>query len=67
MGCFGEETAAVDLDAVAGWIVVACALGAIAYLTLWSRRAIDRIAARGPRTARAILKEVDGDGADDRA
>ncbi|MBN1419167.1 MAG: hypothetical protein JXP34_10345 [Planctomycetes bacterium] len=57
----------MDLDAVAGWIVVACALGAIAYLTLWSRRAIDRIAARGPRTARAILKEVDGDGADDRA
>ncbi len=52
----------MDTNAIIGCIVAACALITITFLTLWSRRTIDRIARNGYRTARQTLKELKGDG-----
>ncbi len=52
----------MDTDAIVGWIVVAGALGLLAYLVFWSRRRIDRISRKGFASARQIEKELRGDG-----
>ena len=51
----------MDADTVIGCFIVACALIFITYLTLWSRKTIDWIDAKGQRSAREIMKELDGD------
>gem|GEM_PF-626865 len=51
----------MDNDAILGWMLVAGALSLITYLVLWSRRTINRIAERGLRSARQIVKELRGD------
>ena len=52
----------MDTEVIIGCIIIAFALIAITFLTLWSRRTIDRIARNGYRTARQTLKELKGDG-----
>jgi len=47
----------MDGDILLGCIIAGAALGLITYLVLWSRRTIDRIAERGSRSAREIVKE----------
>ena len=44
-------------DTLLGCAVIACALGVIVGLTLWSRRAIDWIARSRAGSAREILKQ----------
>ena len=51
----------MDNDTILGWMFVAGALSLITYLVLWSRRTINRIAERGFRSARQIVKELRGD------
>ena len=48
----------MDRDTVIGIVLLVVSLCSILALTLWSRRLIDRIAAREAKTAREILKEL---------
>ena len=48
----------MEKDAVLGCILIACALGFIAYLTLWSSKTIEFIARKKSSTTREILKEL---------
>ena len=41
-----------------GCVLVTGALGLIAYLVVWSRRTIDRIARKGLGSAREIVKDL---------
>ena len=52
----------MDKDIVIGCLLVAGALGLVTYLVLWSRRAIDRIAANDRRSTREIVKELRREG-----
>ena len=54
--------ARMNSDVLLGCLIVAAALGLCAGLVVWARRSIDRIARRGYRTAREILRERDGGG-----
>ena len=47
----------MDMDIIIGCVVVACALGVIVGLTLWSRRTINWIARNGVHSAREIMKQ----------
>ena len=51
----------MDGDAIVGCVTILVALSTIIYLTLWSRRAIDRIADRAERSAREIVRDLKGD------
>ncbi len=46
---------------IIGVIVVPAALALVIYLTLWSRRTIERIANGSARSAREIARELDSD------
>lgn len=50
----------MDTNIIAGCVIVGCALSAIAVLTFWSRRRINRIADNGYRTVRQTLKGLNG-------
>lgn len=49
-------------DLLVGCALLALALGLLVGLVFWSRRRIERIAARGARTLRETLKGRDGGG-----
>ena len=49
----------MEPDALLGLVVLAASLGLLAVLVLWSRARIERIARRGYRSARQILKEME--------
>jgi len=49
----------MERDIFIGCIIIAVALGSIAYLTVWSRRAIKFIKQKKLRSTREILKELD--------
>lgn len=51
----------MDGDTVIGCVVIAGALVVLTALTLWSRRAIRRIAERGSSSLREILKDLNGE------
>jgi len=46
-------------DVILGIILVFTALGAIVFLTLWSRRIIERIHTRSLRSLREIQKDIE--------
>lgn len=46
----------MDLDLILGCVVAAAALGFLTVLVLWSRRSIDRIAEKGYKSFREIMK-----------
>lgn len=46
---------------IIGVIVALAALALVIYLTLWSRRTIERIANGSARSAREIARELDSD------
>ena len=48
----------MDREVLAGFAVVAGALGVLTYLVLWSRRTIEHIARKGLGSAREILKDL---------
>ena len=48
----------VDREVLAGFAVVAGALGVLTYLVLWSIRTIEHIARKGLGSAREILKDM---------
>jgi len=48
----------MDTDILLGCLLVASALSLVTYLVLWSRRAINRIAANDRRSTREIVKEL---------
>ena len=50
----------MDADITIGVIVTVAALALIIYLTLWSRRTINRIANGSGRSAREITRELNG-------
>lgn len=52
----------MEADAILGIVVGAAALSLLAGLVLWSRRAIERIAARGSRSAREIVRDLRDEG-----
>lgn len=47
----------MDPDMILGCILTAVSLGVVVGVTLWCRGAINRIAEKGERTAREILKD----------
>lgn len=51
----------MDADMIIGVIVAVAALGLVIYLTLWSRRTIERIANGSGRSAREITRELSSD------
>lgn len=51
----------METDAVVVVVVVIGALGSMGYLVWWSRRTIERIARKGPSSAREILRDLEGD------
>ena len=51
----------MDMDAIIGTALIAGALAALSCLVLWSRRTIERIARKRSRSARAILKDLNGE------
>jgi len=51
----------MDRDIILGVVIVLVALGLSAYLVLWSRRRIDRIAKGQFRSARRTLKDLRGE------
>ena len=57
----GEGRRIVETDAVVVVVVVIGALGSMGYLVWWSRRTIERIARKGPSSAREILRDLEGD------
>jgi len=48
----------MTFDIVMGVTLAALSLGAVTFLTLWSRRIIERIHARSPSSLREIEKEI---------
>ena len=52
----------MDFDTTLGCLLAAGALALSTVLVLWSRRAIERIARRGFRSAREIEEELNGGG-----
>ena len=50
----------MDIEVLIGFAVVAGALGLIVYLVVWSRRTIERIARKRLRSAREILRDING-------
>ncbi len=48
----------MDFETIVGIILTAFALGAVAFLTLWSRNIIERINTRSPGSLREIQKEI---------
>jgi len=51
----------MSTDTITGIATLACALGFLTGLVLWSRRIIERIASSDSNTAREILKELRGE------
>ncbi len=51
----------MDGDTLVGCLMIAGALVVLTALTLWSRRAIRRIAERGSPSLREILKDLNGE------
>jgi len=47
----------MDPNVVIGTVLILAALAAMVYLTVWSRRSIDRIAENRNRSAREIIKD----------
>ena len=47
----------MDLDTILGLIITVATLVVLTGLVFWSRRSIERIARRGPRSAREILED----------
>ncbi len=52
----------MDFNATLGCLLAAGALALSTILVVWSRRAIERIAQRGFRSAREIEEELNGGG-----
>ena len=52
----------MSVDALIGCIVTVAALAVAAFLVLWSRRTIERIAGEGCRSAREIEEELNHNG-----
>ena len=52
------ETLIVTFDMVVGIALTVLALGAVAFLTLWSRRIIERIHAHRPGSLRRIQSDI---------
>jgi tetrahydromethanopterin S-methyltransferase subunit E len=48
----------MDADVIIGIVVIAAALAFLAFLVLWSRRRIERIARNGFGSARSIEREL---------
>ncbi len=48
----------MDADGIAGWIIIAAALGFITYLLIWSHSMIERIANKKLRSIREIMKNL---------
>jgi len=48
----------MDADGIAGWIIIAAALGFITYLVVWSRSMIERIADKKLHSIRKIMKDL---------
>ena len=48
----------MDADGVAGWIIIAVALGFVTYLLVWSRSMIERIANKRLLSIRKIMKDL---------
>ena len=51
----------MDFDSIVGMVVAVAALSLLIAVVFWSRRAIHRIARTGPKSARHILHERNGD------
>ena len=58
---FHREDKAMTFDIVVGIALTALALGAVAFLTGWSRRVIERIHAGSSSSLREIKKEIGND------
>jgi hypothetical protein len=52
------EPRGVELDTVIGLIVLAAALAVLGLLTFWSRRTIERIAARHLGSLREVIRDL---------
>jgi len=52
------ETLTVTYEMVFGIVLTALALGAVVFLTLWSRRIIERIHAHRPASLRHIQNDI---------
>ena len=52
----------MTFNIVAGVILTLFALGTVAFLTLWSRRIIERINAKAPSSLREIRREMNHGG-----
>ena len=52
----------MDQDTILGCILIVAGLSAVVYLTLWSRRTINRIADKGERSGREIVKDLQDGG-----
>ena len=48
----------MDRDIILGGIIIFLGLGFITYLTIWSRRTIERIANKKLNSIREIIKEL---------
>ena len=48
----------MDLDIVLGIVLTITALGAVVFLTVWSRRIIERIHNRSPNSLREIQRDI---------
>jgi len=48
----------MTFDLVAGVVLIVLALGIVVGLTLWSRRIIERIDSKSPKTLREIEREI---------
>ena len=48
----------MDGDTILGVLIITIGLGGLTYLVLWSRKTIERIAAKKLRTVREIVKEL---------
>jgi len=51
----------MDRDATIGVFLILGALSLMSFLLFWSKRTITRIAARGHRSVREIVKELNGE------
>jgi len=48
----------MDFEIIVGIILTVLALGAVAFLTLWCRKIIERINTHSPASLREIQKEI---------
>ena len=48
----------MNLDIIIGVVLTVMALGAVVFLTLWSRHIIERIHARSPSSLREIQEDI---------